>query len=432
MSLDELKVIDVSNIITVRHDPEIWPNKGAMTLRSLCASSPENKDLLTKLQTVVDSNNLVCDESLFEGEFEVISTIEEVKKLLSEVIIRFDTQPEYYTKEDYQFLISLLYRSLYYLHERAVEIPYIHAGKGIQVTGPFEQVKISSTVEKDIVVTGVSIGNISSGDVVEKGKDLTEVLQQLLVKELDVEVIFPTVSMFPSGIKQLEYGTKVSSEEITATLTEGQFVSPDPKLWDMQPINMNCGITDAFIDSTQGDIKDNTVTFKIPDFILTEHTRIFPILTVSKNTTPVYTNLGNKSMKTYSGGNLAPDTILEYSPYYKVFHGNYPGTDLNNIIGTDIRNLRSDNVTVDNKTKEINKEFSTSGGSLVIACPSNYSLINIQNSLGAPILDNFIFQEVISVKCGEQSVNYKVYMYPIANGTKIEYKNLKFETNGQT
>ena len=100
--LEDGKIIDVSNIITVRHDPEIWPNKGAMTLRNLCPNSPENKDLLNKLQAIVDANHLVCDESLFEGEFEVITSIEEVKKLLTEVIIRFDTNPDYYSKNPHR------------------------------------------------------------------------------------------------------------------------------------------------------------------------------------------------------------------------------------------------------------------------------------------------------------------------------------------
>ena len=63
-----------------------------------------------------------------------------------------------------------------------------------------EYVFPSSTVEEDITVAGVTVGNISSGDVVQKGRDLTEVLKQMLVKEIDVKAVAPSVTMFPSGI----------------------------------------------------------------------------------------------------------------------------------------------------------------------------------------------------------------------------------------
>lgn len=159
--LEDGKIIDVSNIITVRHDPEIWPNKGAMTLRNLCPNSPENKDLLNKLQAIVDANHLVCDESLFEGEFEVISNIKEVKKLLTEVIIRFDTDPDYYSKDDYQVLVALLYRSLLYLYVRGDGVFHVNDKTTAEAISENKADTIYFTTDnKTIVYKGQEYGTV--------------------------------------------------------------------------------------------------------------------------------------------------------------------------------------------------------------------------------------------------------------------------------
>ena len=58
-----------------------------------------------------------CKNSFFEGDYDVIDNIDDLKKILSEVLIRFDTSPNYYTKSDYAALISVLYQSLLYLYQ---------------------------------------------------------------------------------------------------------------------------------------------------------------------------------------------------------------------------------------------------------------------------------------------------------------------------
>ena len=41
---------------------------------------------------------------------------EKLKELMSELIIRFDTKPDYYTKKDYQLLLAVLTGGLSYLY----------------------------------------------------------------------------------------------------------------------------------------------------------------------------------------------------------------------------------------------------------------------------------------------------------------------------
>ena len=100
---------------------------------------------------------------------------------------------------------------------------------------------------------------------------------------------------------------------------------------------MNCAITSAQVWNTYGDINNNTAVISIPDVVLTQHTEIAPIVKVSPNTVQAYTNLNNASSETYLGGNSVPSDTLELHPYYLLFHGNYPGLDLNSITGEEIR-----------------------------------------------------------------------------------------------
>jgi len=54
---------------------------------------------------------------LFKGDYKTIKNIEDLKKALSELLVRFDTSPENYTKADYSYLMKILYKSLLYLYD---------------------------------------------------------------------------------------------------------------------------------------------------------------------------------------------------------------------------------------------------------------------------------------------------------------------------
>lgn len=125
--MNELKEIDITKIIEIPSDVEIPVYDNIQqTRRALCASYPENRELIDKLEAVlVDNSPTECTSDLFEyGDYTVIDNIEDLKKFLSEVLIRFDTSPKYYTKADYQHLLVLLYRSLLYLYreDQGIEI----------------------------------------------------------------------------------------------------------------------------------------------------------------------------------------------------------------------------------------------------------------------------------------------------------------------
>lgn len=85
---------------------------GPITRRSLDTNAPYNRSLGEKLQALVDKDYSVGN---ILDTLPVIDSVEKLKQVLSEVIIRFDTRPDFYTKKDYQMLISLLGGAILFL-----------------------------------------------------------------------------------------------------------------------------------------------------------------------------------------------------------------------------------------------------------------------------------------------------------------------------
>ena len=102
----------------VPYDIVTSASTGRMTVRGTDANAPYNSNLLNRLQAIVSSsadNNMFNEEVDF-GDF----SLENLQELLTQVAIRFDNDPNYYTKRDYQYLIWYLCKSLKYLENNDV------------------------------------------------------------------------------------------------------------------------------------------------------------------------------------------------------------------------------------------------------------------------------------------------------------------------
>ena len=116
---DKFVKIDVSNRKQVPSNIEksVHGNYGH-TERALCAQFPQNKNILNRLEAIFDSGQAIeCSPDLFNDGYETIDRIDDLKKALSELLIRFDTSPQNYTKKDYSYLMSILYKALLYLYK---------------------------------------------------------------------------------------------------------------------------------------------------------------------------------------------------------------------------------------------------------------------------------------------------------------------------
>lgn len=113
-------------------------NNFSSTNRSLCGDSIENMKVLSKLEGIkiiqdikdqIDQDNLdpqfikknfkvlnhlkttcleQCDSTLLDKEYPSIKDPEELRRLMSEVLIRFDTSPSNYMQDDYFALLKVV------------------------------------------------------------------------------------------------------------------------------------------------------------------------------------------------------------------------------------------------------------------------------------------------------------------------------------
>jgi hypothetical protein len=102
----------------VPYDIVTSASAGRTTVRGTDANAQYNSNILTRLQAIADS---AIDSNMFnEGVDFGIYDLENLQRLLTQVVIRFDNDPNYYTKRDYQYLIWYLCKSLKYLENNDV------------------------------------------------------------------------------------------------------------------------------------------------------------------------------------------------------------------------------------------------------------------------------------------------------------------------
>lgn len=115
--------IDISKIVKIPSETEVpVHNNSIQTKRPLCTNFPENTKILNnleKLQVIFPEDISTCDSDLFKNiEINTIDNIDELKKFLSKLLIKFDTSPKNYTKDDYGYLLAVLYKSLLRLYQQ--------------------------------------------------------------------------------------------------------------------------------------------------------------------------------------------------------------------------------------------------------------------------------------------------------------------------
>ena len=116
------KIVNTSEIKKVKSQLEVPPKFGFSTPRSLCSHDPDNQEIVKKLnalkgvwEVIGDDKFDKCVQNLFGDDFKGLE-IDELKKELTELVIRFDTSPRNLTKTDYDHLMRVLCAALLHLY----------------------------------------------------------------------------------------------------------------------------------------------------------------------------------------------------------------------------------------------------------------------------------------------------------------------------
>lgn len=447
----------------VPYDIVTSASTGRMTVRGTDADAPYNSNLLNRLQAIVTSSadNNMFNEDVDFGDF----SLENLQELLTQVAIRFDNDPNYYTKRDYQYLIWYLCKSLKYLEntdvtkeqfdkldalvkvlenrvnnldERVTELEArdedikqeieqiqqkqqkLKAGKSIEID---RDDKINAIISEDIQVT-IPVGGLNR--TIQAGEDITAVLKELLQVVIGVKAVNPTLSLTGTN-KSEEYGTSIPETKLTISLNQGYFEPADSR-WNGAKQYMNCAITSVSVSGQTATVSGQTsASFTIPAQTLTS-VKTYSITdnNVSANSV-IPVNSNNQSIseeKGFTGGKVKSSGTITFTPYYYAFIGGVDVKSIDELTSDKIRSIKNDSYHLDvnpsSKTFLSGKVTSNNGKPVLIACPSCYKLVSIHNSLGQPDFDSYDQQKTVKVKCGEKEVEYTCYMNVVFDECKFQ------------
>lgn len=273
------------------------------------------------------------------------------------------------------------------------------------------------TTDKAITVAGVSVGNLSNGTVIPEGTSLTKFLEMMLCKTIGVTSKKPSVTLTGSYLgSTYEVGT-VLNLSLGHIYTDGAFVGNTGYNYS---INAGCKSGNVTYYKNGSTLSSNTDQLTV---VLGNTTYKATINYEASTATPV-NNMGEPVSISISAGSASSEKSITGA--YKYFMGYSTKTSFDQFTSDDVRNLSIKSDFIKGKTTIVSSTLTSNGTSIVIACPKTYSLTSIQNGLGASILANFESGEV-TVNTGSVETIYKVYVYPITNGAKVEFKNVIVE-----
>lgn len=313
-----------------------------------------------------------------------------------------------------------------------VPVKDVKGKSDIKVTSADGVFTAETALDADITVMGVTVGAIGDSVKLTKGMTLSEVLKKILIKEIDVNKTNPTTVIKVTGVTSggtYEVGTAISAT-LAHTYTDGKFTGQTGYSY-----SANAGCAEGATTYYRG---SNAVTS--PDaFTITEGTHTWKCTTAygASTVTPKKNNGTNSSVNIAAG--TATSGTFNINGRYKAYIGYSTETSGSAFDSAKIKALAAGNAWVNTSGSTTLKSSATSNGtSIVIACPESYRLTGISNSLGVSIMENFIgitknasgayvdSDELVKVDYtnGGTTTKYKVYVYPITSGAKVDYKDV--------
>ena len=194
---------------------------GFSTYRKTNPNSVSNR---STLKGMILSDSAV-QKSIFSEDLPEITSLEDLLKWLTSLLIRFDTSPNDYQKSDYKVLISILVKSLIYLYKQSA-LKVDSEDYNSKLSQIFDQLKqhdididkIQKILSEQVIDIGDKIDEVSNKlqDLSDKHdlleSNLVEIIQDTFQEEINTKKI-PLKSVdFENGIFNINCGT---STELT-------------------------------------------------------------------------------------------------------------------------------------------------------------------------------------------------------------------------
>jgi len=244
-------------------------------------------------------DNLVIDGSIYFVEDGTVGRIYVNKKCYGEAnLTKAVTEVSLETEGENAGKIKVAYTTGDPTYIPLPEGRVYEAGNGIEISDANVISALDDSLDEDLVVTGVTVGNYSDGNTISKGTSLKEVLKAMLTKEIDCSVkSTPKVTL--TGVTA---ATKVVGEEVTGTLdytfTDGSFNKPDGSSVAAGCVASNPVYTGALPLTVA--LGPNSFSVKV-DY--------------AASTADLKTNLGNASAVKINAGSVSSSTITINGTY---------------------------------------------------------------------------------------------------------------------
>lgn len=257
-------------------------------------------------------------------------------------------------------------------------------------------------LDEKVTVTGVTVGNFTSGKEIPAGTSISEILKQMLMKEIDVTATKPTSTLNLAGSPtpgSYEAGTKISVTP-SHTYVDGKFTGQAGYSY-----NLAAGCSEGATTLK----KDNTVinSGELQEFVLNVETVNFSCTTAygASSNTPK-TNFGNDSKVKIDAGSTVAST-KSYTGFANMFvvHVADDSTAIDSVL------IRSGQ-----KYKEgtANATYNAPAGTMrTIIAMRKDSLKSVAGNLGANITASFIKGNKVSVEgaTADWTAEYNVWVY---------------------
>lgn len=273
----------------------------------------------------------------------------------------------------------------------------------------------NSTTNKEITIAGVNVGNLKDGDVIPEGTSLTELLERMLRKAIGVKAVNPSVTLTGVSLgNTYEVGTVIDLT-LGYNYTDGKFEGESGYTY-----SVNAGCENESVTYFKN---NNALSSSNDRLTVIEGNTSYKVTIDYNNSTVVPVNNIGENVDIVIPSGSASDT-KNVKGAYKYFMGYSTKTSYDQFNSDDVRDLTVKTGYINGSTSVVGSTaIKSDGTSIVIACPNKYTLKSIQNGVGADILSNFESGEV-TVTTGESETIYTVYVYPITNGAKVEFKNV--------
>lgn len=292
------------------------------------------------------------------------------------------------------------------------------AGKDVEIKA--EDNSINVALDEDITVMGVNVGTLKNESILKKGMSLSEILKQILIREIDVEATNPSVSISIAkdpNAQTYEVGTSVNVT-LTHKYTDGKFTGAD----SLYSYNLAAGCTEG------------ATTYKRGNTVITDGKETITVAedTYTYNCSTAYgasTNVPKKNNGTDSTVSIPASACtsgnVSFSGRYYGYIGYSSATTVAEITSDTIKGLKAGKKFIDSSsTTSLVSKATSDGTSIVVAVPVNYELRSIANGVGADIKANFSVTGTVKYTNDGTTTSYNVYIYPITNGAAVEYKDV--------